>query len=103
MSVSGPPKAPSTIVLPKLPASPEIVPSHSSVGLRVELESGARSLKSQMRRADKLGARYVLILGEDEIAGGAITVRDMDAHTDHPRAIAIDLAADELRAALAAL
>ena len=30
--------------------------------------SGGRSLKSQMRHADKLGARYVLILGEDELA-----------------------------------
>ncbi len=38
---------------------------------------GERSLKSQMRHADKLGARYVVILGEDELAGGRVTVRDM--------------------------
>jgi histidyl-tRNA synthetase len=34
-------------------------------------------MKSQMKRADKLGARYVAILGDDELARGAWTVRDM--------------------------
>lgn len=37
----------------------------------------ARSLKSQLKRADKLGARFVAILGEDELLGKAWTVRDM--------------------------
>jgi histidyl-tRNA synthetase len=37
----------------------------------------AKSLKSQLKRADKLGARYVAILGEDELARGVWTVRDM--------------------------
>jgi len=36
-----------------------------------------RSLKSQMKRADKLGARLVAILGDDELAKNAWTVRDM--------------------------
>ncbi len=36
-------------------------------GFRVELEYEGKSLKSQMRRADKLGARYTLVLGEDEL------------------------------------
>lgn len=58
-------------------------------GYRVELESGDRGLKTQMRRADKLGARHVLILGENELAAGKGTVRDMQAKTD--RAMAVDL------------
>ncbi|MBI3756967.1 MAG: histidine--tRNA ligase [Deltaproteobacteria bacterium] len=58
-------------------------------GQRVELESGDRGLKTQMRRADKLGVRYVLILGENEIAAGKGTVRDMQAKVD--RAMAVDL------------
>jgi histidyl-tRNA synthetase len=74
-----------------------------SGGARVELESGARSLKSQMRRADKLGARWVLILGEDELAAGALTVRDMEKRTDYPRSVSTELSAPELRAAVAAL
>ena len=39
-------------------------------GLSVEMEGEARSLKSQMRRADKLKAASVLIVGDDELAKG---------------------------------
>jgi len=60
-----------------------------TAGYRVELESSGRGLKTQMRRADKLNARYVLILGENELAAGKGTVRDMHARTD--RSLAIDL------------
>jgi histidyl-tRNA synthetase len=70
-------------------------------GARVELENGARSLKSQMRRGDKLGARYVLIIGEDELRARALTVRDLEARVDYPRAVAFDVSAPELRTALA--
>ncbi len=38
---------------------------------------GGRSLKSQFRHADALGARYVAILGERELASGEVTLRDM--------------------------
>lgn len=46
-------------------------------GIRAELDHEGRSLKSQMRRADKLGTRYVLILGQDELERGEIQLRDM--------------------------
>ncbi len=46
-------------------------------GLAVEMEGEARSLKSQMRRADKLKAVSVLIVGDDELNKGAVAVRDM--------------------------
>ncbi len=46
-------------------------------GLRAEIEYQGKSLKAQMRRADKLGARLVLILGEDELARGVGQLRDM--------------------------
>jgi len=36
-----------------------------------------KSLKAQMREADKLGAKYVLIIGDDEIAKGEALLRDM--------------------------
>lgn len=65
-------------------------------GYRVELESGSRGLKAQMRRADKLGARYVLILGDNELAAGQGTVRDMQAKTDHPLAIDLTLPAQAM-------
>ncbi len=50
-------------------------------GLRVEMEYATKSLKAQMRRAGKFGARYVLILGEEELARQMVTLRDMDAGT----------------------
>ncbi len=46
-------------------------------GIGVEIEAEARSLKSQMRRADKLKARSVVILGDDELAKGQAVLRDM--------------------------
>jgi histidyl-tRNA synthetase len=72
-------------------------------GLRVETASGGKSLKSQMRLADKLGARYVVILGEDELHAHALTVRDMAAKRDFVRALDPSLDGDELRAQLARL
>jgi histidyl-tRNA synthetase len=45
--------------------------------IAVELEGEARSLKSQMRRADKFKASSVLIVGEDELAKGKAVLRDM--------------------------
>jgi histidyl-tRNA synthetase len=60
-------------------------------GCRVELESGKRGLKSQMRRADKLGVRYVLILGENELAVGKGSVRDMQEKRDYASAVDLGL------------
>ena len=69
-------------------------------GARVEVEPGGRSLKSQMRHAGKLGARYVVLLGEDELASGRMTVRDMAERRDLRQVVALDGSAEELRAAL---
>jgi histidyl-tRNA synthetase len=46
-------------------------------GLRLEIEPGRKSLKSHMRRADKLGAAFVLIVGDDELARGTGMLRDL--------------------------
>jgi histidyl-tRNA synthetase len=50
-------------------------------GLRVLLDPEGRSFKSRMKQADKLGSRFVAILGDDEIARGVWTVRDMAGST----------------------
>ena len=59
-------------------------------GVRCELESSSRSVKSAMRRADKLGARFAILLGDDELQAGRATVRDMRGQRDHRLALAID-------------
>jgi histidyl-tRNA synthetase len=46
-------------------------------GLRAMLDPEGRSFKSRMKQADRLGARFAAILGDDEIARGAWAVRDM--------------------------
>ncbi len=46
-------------------------------GVAADMDYTGRSLKAQMKIADKLGARYVVILGEDEIAQGVAALRDM--------------------------
>jgi len=72
-------------------------------GVRVEMTSGGKSLKSQMRLADKMSVQYVLILGDDELAGQALTVRDMAAKRDFARAVELSSSGTALREALAQL
>lgn len=46
-------------------------------GFQAEKDFLGRSLKAQMKSAGRMGARCVLILGEEELREGRITVRDM--------------------------
>lgn len=45
--------------------------------LRLQVHCGGGSFKSQIRRADRSGARVALILGEDEIANGQLTLKPL--------------------------
>ena len=47
-------------------------------GFLTEMDYGSKGLKAQMKRAGKLDARRVLIVGEDELASGKAVLRDMD-------------------------
>lgn len=46
-------------------------------GWRIECHGGSGSLKAQLKRADKSGARFALLLGPDEIARAAVSVKDL--------------------------
>lgn len=46
-------------------------------GIATEAGFESRSLKSQMKSANKMGARYVAMIGEDELDKSLITLRDM--------------------------
>jgi histidyl-tRNA synthetase len=48
-----------------------------SQGLKVVLNSGGSSFKSQMKRADKSGAAFALILGDDEMKEGVAQVKSL--------------------------
>ncbi len=45
--------------------------------LRIVQHTGGGSFKSQMKKADKSGARVALIWGEDEVAAQAVTVKSL--------------------------
>ena len=67
-------------------------------GLRVELNLGGGSFKSQMKRADNSGAKFALILGEQELADGKIGIKPMRTREEQQSA-----SVDELASALAAM
>lgn len=46
-------------------------------GISAQTDIVGRSLKAQMKFADKLGAKYTMVLGDDEIAKGEATIKDM--------------------------
>ncbi|HZM32171.1 MAG TPA: histidine--tRNA ligase [Acidimicrobiales bacterium] len=48
-----------------------------SAGLRTDRAYGGRSMKSQMKAAGRSGARAAVIVGEQEVADGTATVRDL--------------------------
>jgi histidyl-tRNA synthetase len=50
-----------------------------SHGLKVVLNSGGSSFKSQMKRADKSGAGFAVILGDDEMKEGVAQVKSLRA------------------------
>ena len=67
-----------------------------NAGLVVELGYSG-NLQRRMRRADRIGARAAVLLGDDELARGAATVRDLDSGAQS------EVPLDALAARLAAL
>jgi len=47
-------------------------------GLAVDTDHIGRSLKAQMKYADKTGCKYAVIMGEDELAQGIVNIRSME-------------------------
>ena len=53
-----------------------------AAGIRTEADYQGRSLKSQFKQADKVGAALVLVIGGDELAAGTVKVRNMQTHEE---------------------
>ncbi len=62
-----------------------------AANLRVELLSPERKLKALLNRADKIGARFAVIIGDNELARGVAQLRDL--RKSEQREIALDDAA----------
>jgi histidyl-tRNA synthetase len=63
-----------------------------AAGLRADRAFDGRSMKSQMKQADRAGASLALIVGDQEAADGAVTVRDLRSRQQEsvPRADIVD-------------
>ncbi|MQA79854.1 MAG: histidine--tRNA ligase [Streptosporangiales bacterium] len=48
-----------------------------SVGVEADMAYGGRGLKGAMKAADRSGARYAVIIGERDLAGGVAQVKDL--------------------------
>ena len=48
-----------------------------AAGIRVIMDVMERGLKAQFKYADRIGARYVVVIGDEELAKGVATLRDM--------------------------
>lgn len=56
-------------------------------GVSAETDLMDRSVKAQMKYADKIGAKYVVVIGDDEIAKGVVSVKNMADGTTEERTI----------------
>jgi histidyl-tRNA synthetase len=67
------------------------------LGVAVEMDYEGKSLKSQMRRADKFNARFTLIIGGDELAKGAAQLKNMDAGVQEEVALTAEAVAQKVK------
>ena len=68
--------------------------------LRLRMHCGGGGFKAQFRRADHSGARFALILGEDEVRTGVVAIKPLRDVQGEQRTLSPDQAAAHLRAAL---
>ena len=73
-----------------------LVQACRDAGVQCDMDHQGRSVKSQFKLADKLGANFVMTLGPDELAAGEATLRNMLTHEE--RAVALDTVAAALSA-----
>ena len=64
-------------------------------GFKVELAFGDRALKTAMKAADKSGARYSLVIGDEEMASGVVEVKEMVSGTAN--SVRLDALANALK------
>ncbi len=67
-------------------------------GLRAERDLCARSLKAQMKYANKIGAKYSIVIGEDEAKSNSAVLKNMYTKTE--TSVSLDSADDILKAVM---
>lgn len=59
------------------PVAVNLVSQLRTAGIGARIAFGGRSLKAQLKDADRTHCRYVLIVGEDELIAGTVQLRDL--------------------------
>jgi len=81
LGLHGPSQAPAAYCVvasdAAMTAAVPLVEALREQGVDVVMHSGGGSMKNQFKKADASGARYALILGDDEIAQGMVTVKSL--------------------------
>ena len=50
----------------------------TAVGFHAEIDILGRSLKAQMKYANKIGAKYTAVIGDDDIENGVLNIKNME-------------------------
>jgi histidyl-tRNA synthetase len=72
-------------------------------GVVTVLDGRGNSMKSMLRRADGLGARVCVVIGDSEVEQNQVQIKDLGAHTQEqvPRSEAVARIVSSIAAALA--
>jgi len=77
---------------------PVIINDLRQSGVRADMSYGHRGLKGSMKAADRAGARFALVIGEDELAKSIVQVKDL--HEGEQTAVPLDQVVQEVRGRL---
>jgi histidyl-tRNA synthetase len=67
-------------------------------GLSTDISFDSRSMKAAMKAADRCGARFAVIIGEDEVASGTVVIKDLES--GEQQSVPLDLCSQTLLKAL---
>ena len=59
-------------------------------GLSVSVALGGGSFKSQFKRADRSGARFAVVLGQQEVDQGVLQIKDLRASEPQQHSVEIE-------------
>ena len=76
----------------------KLVSDLRELGIRADRDHLARSVKAQMKYANKLGAKYTVIIGDDEVASGKVNLKNMEDGVQTQIELTAGKIADHIRA-----
>lgn len=76
--------------------APQLAESLRDAGLNIVLHAGGGSFKSQMKKADRSGASYAIIIGDDEAVANQVTLKPMQVEGEQAR-VSIQQAIEQIK------